>query len=440
MSDLPVAVIGAGPTGLAAAAHLRTRGRAAVVLEAGPSAGTAVRDWAHVRLFSPWRELIDPSAAALLDASGWQTPDGDRYPTGGDWVDGYLQPLADALDPVVHYGARVTGVARSGRDRLVDSGRDGASFVVHVNGRDGEERIEASAVLDASGTWSRPNPLGGDGLPALGESAARVTYRVPDLRDPSTRDRYAGKHIAVAGTGASAMTALVALGELADEAPGTRVSWLVRRGSATNAFGGGDNDQLVERGALGRRAQQAVNAGHVRTSTGFRARALVPHGEQVDIESFDGQRVERVDEIVAVTGMRPDLSYLSEIRLDLDPVLHSPKALAPLIDPNIHSCGTVYPHGAKELAQPDAGFYLVGMKSYGRAPSFLAMTGYEQVRSVVAEIAGDHEAAERVELTLPDTGVCGGAGLFDEDESAASGGCCGTATDEVLTIGGTIRG
>ena len=125
---------------------------------------------------------------------------------------------------------------------------------------------------------------------------------------------------------------------------------------------------------------------------------------------FGGQTVTDVDEIVAVTGFRPDLGFLSEVRLDLDPVLQSPRTLAPLIDPNVHSCGTVYPHGAKELVQPEPGFYLVGMKSYGRAPSFLTLTGCEQVRSVVAAIAGDHEAAERVELVLPDTGVCGGSG------------------------------
>ncbi|SCF83810.1 hypothetical protein GA0115254_118614 [Streptomyces sp. Ncost-T10-10d] len=111
--------------------------------------------------------------------------------------------------------------------------------------------------------------------------------------------------------------------------------------------------------------------------------------------------------------------------------------LAPLIDPNQHSCGTVYPHGAKELAHPEQDVYVVGMKSYGRAPTFLAMTGYEQVRSVAAALAGDNEAAERVELTLPETGVCGGAGLFDAPNVARSegdgGGCC--ATSSVLRIG-----
>ena len=438
MSDRPVVVIGAGPTGLAAAAHLRSRGLKPLVLEAGSRAGATVREWAHIRLFSPWRELTDPQAVALLGEHNWHAPDGDRYPTGGEWAEAYLQPLADALGRAVRYRARVTGVARRGRDRLVDSGRDEAAFTVHLTTPTGQERIEASAVIDASGTWNRPNPLGGDGLAALGESTGPVSYRVPDLRSPEVRQKYAGRHIAVAGTGASAMTALLGLAEIVEAKPTTSVTWLVRRRSTANTFGGGDNDQLVERGALGSRARAAVESGRIRTMTGFRTSALKRRDDgRVDLRSFDGQRVEGVDDVIALAGFRPDLSYLSEIRLDLDPVLEAPRALAPLIDPNVHSCGTVYPHGAKELAQPESGFYLVGMKSYGRAPSFLTLTGYEQVRSVVAEIAGDHDSAAHVELTLPESGVCGGAGQFDAAGPAA-GGCCGTPSTEPIALGLTM--
>nr|WSS66437.1 hypothetical protein OG284_09475 [Streptomyces sp. NBC_01177] len=104
-----------------------------------------------------------------------------------------------------------------------------------------------------------------------------------------------------------------------------------------------------------------------------------------------------------------------------------PAALAPLIDPNQHSCGSVRPHGHRELSHPEQGVHLVGMKSYGRAPTFLAMTGYEQVRSVAAALAGDIGSADRVELTLPETGVCGGAGLFDDPAAVRTGeGCCGS--------------
>ncbi|CAL9447506.1 Ferredoxin--NADP reductase [Actinosynnema sp. ALI-1.44] len=426
MSELPVVVVGAGPVGLAAAAHLLERGLRPLVLEAGPRAGAAVAQWKYVRLFSRWSELVDPAARRLLEPTGWRAPEG--YPTGGEWVADYLEPLAKELDQYVRYDSRVVGVARRGRDRVVDAGRDTEPLTVHLAG----ERIAARAVIDASGTWGDPNPLGGDGLPALGEreAADRIAYRVPDLA--AERERYAGKRIAVAGSGHSALTALVVLAELAERHPGTHVTWLLRRGAVGNAFGGGEADQLPARGALGLRARAAAKAGNVEVVTGFRTAVVERHGERLVLESQDGHRLEPVDEVVVLTGFRPDLSWLSEVRLELDPVLQAPVGLAPLIDPNVHSCGTVYPHGANELRHPEPGVYLVGMKSYGRAPTFLTLTGYEQVRSVVAEIAGDHESAGRVELTLPETGVCGGSGVFDAEPEASSGGCCGTP--QVLTL------
>ncbi|MCX5329291.1 MULTISPECIES: FAD-dependent oxidoreductase [unclassified Streptomyces] len=435
---LPVVVIGAGPIGLAAAAHLVERGLDPLVLEAGPTAGSAVREWSHVRLFSTWGELVDPAAEKLLAPTGWVRPDSAAYPTGGDWAERYLQPLADLLGDTVRYGARVTGVARAGRDRIVDAGRDEQPFTVHIETSDGrEERLTARAVIDASGTWSTPSPMGADGLAALGEKAAadRVSYRVPDFDDPAVRARYAGRRTAVIGSGASAFTALALLADLAADTPGTHAVWVLRRGIGASTYGGGEGDQLPARGALGLRAKAAVEAGHASAITGFRTRAVSYDGDRLVLESDDGRSTDPIDEVIVLTGFRPDLSFLSELRLGLDERLQAPTALAPLIDPNVHSCGTVYPHGVNELSHPEQDVYLVGMKSYGRAPTFLAMTGYEQVRSITAAIAGDQEAAERVELTLPETGVCGGAGLFDEPENAeqSGGGCCAAPT--TLQIG-----
>ena len=220
---------------------------------------------------------------------------------------------------------------------------------------------------------------------------------------------------------------LVALARLADQDPATRVSWLLRRSSVGDAFGGGDNDQLEQRGALGQRAESAASGGHVTHVTEFRTESVTLEADgRLALSSVNGQQVIGVDEVIVVTGFRPDLSCLSEVRLDLDPVLSSARALAGQIDPSFHSCGDVSPHGYQELAQPEANLYLVGMKSYGRAPSFLAMTGFEQVRSIVAALDGDLEAAARVDLVLPETGVCGGAGLFDDPAVQAGGGCCGT--------------
>lgn len=440
-TELPVIVIGAGPTGLAAAAHLVDQGIEPLVLEAGRTAGASVREWSHVRLFSPWGEVVDPAAEKLLAPTGWTRPDPSAYPSGGDWADLYLQPLAEVLGDRVRTGATVTGVSRAGRDRIVDADREQQPFVVHITHADSrEERVFARAVIDASGTWATPGPAGGSGLPALGERAAadRVTYRVPDLKEPAVRARYAGKRTAVIGSGASAFTALAYLADLAtsDDGAGTKGVWILRRGISGSTFGGGEADQLPARGALGLAAKAAVDAGHADAVTGFRTDAIERDDDgRLVLVGEDGRRLDAVDEVIVLTGFRPDLSFLSELRLGLDERLQAPVELAPLIDPNQHSCGTVYPHGHRELAHPEQGVYLVGMKSYGRAPTFLAMTGYEQVRSVAAVIAGDVEAADKVELTLPETGVCGGAGLFDAPEADQNGGGCCAPAPQLVQLG-----
>ncbi|GAB3177575.1 NAD(P)-binding domain-containing protein [Streptomyces incanus] len=441
-TELPVVVIGAGPAGLAAAAHLTGRGIEPLVLEAGTTAAAAVRDWSHLRLFSTWGEVVDLVAEKLLAPTGWTSPDPATYPSGGDWAEQYLQPLAGVLGDKLRTGATVTGVSRAGRDRIVDADRAAQPFVVHVTHADGrEERILARAVIDASGTWTTPSPAGGSGLPALGEKAAadRITYRVPDLKDPAVRARYAGRRTAVIGSGASAFTALAHLADLAkaQDGTGTHAVWILRRGISGSTFGGGEADQLPARGALGLAAKAAVDAGYADAVTGFRTEAIERNDDgRLVLVGEDGRRLQPVDEVIVLTGFRPDLSFLSEIRLNLDERLQAPVDLAPLIDPNQHSCGTVYPHGHRELSHPEQGIYLVGMKSYGRAPTFLAMTGYEQVRSVTAAIAGDLDAADRIELTLPETGVCGGAGLFDAPnatQGSEDGGCC--AAPATLQIG-----
>jgi thioredoxin reductase len=443
----PLVIIGAGPVGLAAAANAAERGLQFVVVEAGMGAGAAVGDWSHVRLFSAWSELIDPAARRLLEATGtWAAPDEARFPTGGEWRTAYLQPLADVLDATaagsVRYGTEVTGVGRAGRDLVVDSGRENDPFAIHLRTADGPGRMLAGALVDASGTWRRPNPLGADGYPALGEAenATRIHYGIPDFSQVSVAARYAGKHVVVAGKGASAQGALIGLARVATADPATRVSWLLRRSSVGDAFGGGDNDQLEQRGKLGQDARSAAESGLVTNVTEFRSESVRAQRDgRLTVTSTDGQQVTDVDEIIVVTGFRPDFSFLSEVRLDLDPALGAARALAEQIHPDHHSCGDVAPHGHRELAQPEQDLFVVGVKSYGRAPSFLAMTGFEQVRSVVAALDGDLDSADRVELVLPETGVCHGAGAFDDPSAAASSAdCCGVPSDaepQLISLG-----
>jgi thioredoxin reductase len=431
-----IAILGAGPVGLAAAAHALERGLEPIVLEAGPQAAHAVRQWSHVRMFSPWEYNIDKAAERLLKATGWNAPVGCEYPTGEELVERYLEPLATRtpLKNRIRTSSRVTAVGRAGFDKMKSNGRAFEPFSIRYQNGKGPERLEADAVIDASGTWFSPNPAGVDGLPALGETAdhPQIAHGMPDVMGRE-RARYAGKTVAVLGAGHSAIGTLIELVRLKEEAPATEVVWLLRGDKPEKAFGGGANDKLSARGALGAAFAALVVAGKIRVESGFRLSYIGKDGRRLRVATGKAQccRSVVVDELVVATGFRPQLDFLREIRLSLDPAVESPTALAPLIDPNVHSCGTVRPHGARELAHPEPGFYLAGMKSYGRAPTFLMMTGYEQVRSIVAEIAGDHEAAAKVELVLPETGVCSGPGptvALTETEAAA--GCCGGPAPE----------
>lgn len=426
---LPVAIIGAGPIGLAAAAQLLARGLEPLVLEAGPEVGDAVRAWGHVRMFSPWRYNIDAAARTLLDAEGWVAPDPEAYPTGGDLVDRYLAPLAAALRGQIRTGVRVVGVARRDLGRLHEGGeRDATPFVVHVETCCGIQAIEARAVIDCSGTWQVPNPAGSHGMPAPGEAAnaARIAYGIPDVLG-AAHTAHAGRTTLVVGAGHSAMNAVLDLAELARRAPGTRILWAFRRPLGAVSFGGGTRDGLAQRGDLGARAQALVESGAVTALAPFLIDRIAAADGGLAVTGRQGglPKVVQADRIIVATGFRPDLSFLREVRLGLDPAVEATPALAPLIDPNLHSCGTVRPHGEAELRHPEAGFYIAGMKSYGRAPTFLMATGHEQVRSIAAFLAGDIAASRRVELALPETGVCA-----TDRTPVSTSNCCTPATPQ----------
>ena len=429
--ELPAAVIGAGPVGLAAAARLIERGITPLIFEASDEVGANLLDYGHVRLFSPWRYDIDPAMRALLEPSGWVAPPLDELPLARDIVKHVLRPFArlPVVAPHLHLGTRVLSITRDGFDKVKTGQREQAAFVIRA--RRGDEVVErrARAVIDASGTWNQPNPLGAGGLAAIGEAEAgsAIFYGIPDVLG-AQRARYAGKRTLVVGAGHSAANALLSLAELAHSEPGTRLVWAVRSNALQRVFGGGAADALPARGQLGSDLQALRDRGGLEFVAGLRITAVQRIGTRLRVQGRGADdapmQIDGIDEIVCATGQRPDLSLASELRVKLDPWLESTEALGPLIDPNLHSCGTVRPHGHRELAHPESGFYTAGVKSYGRAPTFLMATGFEQVRSVVAAIAGDSIAADRVELELPETGVCS-ASVASTDASPASSACCG---------------
>jgi hypothetical protein len=426
LENLPVAVIGGGPIGLAAAAHLAARGIRFRLYEAGDDVAASVRDWGHVRLFSTWRYNTDAVARGLLASIGWNAPPPDALPTGADLHDFYLRPLAahPALAPHIVRRARIATVAREGFDKVKTQGRENAPFVLAVqNGADAPRRERARAVIDASGTWTTPNPLGANGLPAMGEAenAERIAYGIPDVLGAGAQ-LYAGKRVLVVGSGHSAANVLLDLACLAQRAPDTSIAWAVRGAAPPRAFGGGAADQLPARGQLGLDLKALVDSGRLSVHAGVAVARVERVGGGLVVHGSAGESLGPFDRIVVATGQRPDLAMTRELRLDLNPWLESTRALGPLIDPNLHSCGTVRPHGYQELQHREPDFYTIGVKSYGRAPTFLLATGYEQARSVVAHIAGDEEAARKVALCLPETGVCSGPVAAESADAASA--CC----------------
>ncbi len=424
---LPIAIIGSGPIGLAAAAHLSLRSQQFRLFEKAPVVAANLRDWGHVRLFSVWEQCIDEAAVTLLERNGWMSPPANRLPLGRDLVENYLEPLAATpqLAPFIETNTTVIGISRHGLDRMTARAREMRPFVLMIRDAAGNiSEVLARAVIDTSGTWQNANPLGANGWSIEGEAefADRIAYGIPDISG-TAQGNYAGLRTLVLGSGHSAANALLDLANVAEQEPATSMTWAVRGDSLAKIFGGGAADQLPARGALGQRLRSLVEEQRLAIEMTFSAQRLRMNGNGVLVDGLTPQGIRTIgpfDRIVAATGQRPDFSFAREIQLDLDPVVESSRALGPLIDPNVHSCGTVPPHGWRELAHAEPDFFVAGIKSYGRAPTFLLLTGYEQVRSVVAHLAGDEEAANDVRLVLPETGVCNAT----LEEVAPGGACC----------------
>jgi thioredoxin reductase len=414
-SQLPVAVIGAGPIGLSAAVHLLDQGYTPIVFEAGDQAGANLARWGHVRMFSPWAYNVDAAAATLLQQQGWNHPLASDFPTGQELLAQYVTPLAShpAIAPHLQLNTQVQSVSRLNHDVLRTGGRNESPFVLRVTGPDGERDVVAQAVIDASGTYQTPNWLGTHGIPALGENAAAdaIAYGVPNILG-AARDQYANQSVLVVGGGHSAFNALQDLVVLAEQHEGMRVLWGVRNASVTNVVRSPANDELQERRRLEVRIQELLEQGRIEVFTELEIEAIERHNGQLMVRS-GSRTLPPVDRIIAATGFRPNLSLLAEVRTSLDPATQSPTRLAPLIDPNQHSCGSVPEHGLAELSHPEPGLFILGIKSYGRAPTFLLRTGYKQVAAVVTALGSNAmyaaaQASTTAAAPSPATSSCQG--------------------------------
>lgn len=412
MKSLPVAVIGAGPVGLAAAAHLHNNEIPFILLENGPTVASNILSWRHIRVFSPWKYNIDKAARHILSKTNWTSPADDALPTGRDLYDQYLQPLWEtpAIRENTLLNTKVVAVGRKSIDKMKNFNREKTPYVVQALQSGKSIQMEVRAVIDASGTWNSPNPIGSGGMYADGEVEHRdnIFYGLPDVLE-SHLDRYKNKSVLVVGSGHSSINVILELDQLKDRFPATQIHWVLRKENIHEVYGGQEKDALAARGALGIKIEELVNRQRLKIYTPFQINQIKKKNGVMNVSGLyksENFTLPAIDEVISNTGSRPDFSFLREVRLAIDASIESVSSIASLIDPNLHSCGTVRPHGERELRHPDKDFYIVGSKSYGRAPTFLMATGYEQVRSIVAALAGDMEAASSVQLDLPETGVC----------------------------------
>ena len=368
---LPVVVIGAGPVGLAAAAHLLEQGEEPMVLESGSSAAN-VRAWEHVRFFSPWSYVVDrpPAGCSNRPAGPRPTPISTRSATTFSPITSPRWPKRPA-----HRQSHPVRASRGrrhprGSTKSIHAGREDAPFRVTF-------RITGRRPGDGAGQGrgrcfrhlSTPNPLGASGVPAIGETALRdhIFYGIPDVLGRDQR-RYAGKRVLVAGSGHSAFNILLDLADPDRSAGDGGIVWAVRAAAPPRASLRWRRCRWPSRPrSTRRRVRELVAYGRLQLRRRIQAGAAHETADGIVVASRS-ESLPPVDEIIVSAGFRPDLSMLRELRIDLDPGVEAPRRLAPMIDPNLHSCGSVPPHGAEELRHPDPDFYIAGMKSYGRAP------------------------------------------------------------------------
>lgn len=404
-----LAILGAGPIGLEAALYARFLGYDVVVYEAGEVAAS-VRQWGHVRMFTPFgmnRTTLGLAAIQAQDES-YQPPADDALLTGREWADRYLLPLANTDLLSDHLRLNTTVVA-IGKEELLKGDMPGhedrGDWSFRVLSRDvaGQEQVELfDGILDCTGVFATSNWLGSGGTPARGETELRasIEYRLPDIlgRD---RQRYAGKHTLVIGGGLSAATNIVALAELAQSEPATRVTWITRREGAAGAGGPialVENDRLPQRLALGQQANQLASSGEI---VRYWPRTVVlrigqtQSGGSFDIElGGEHTAVIGVDEIIANVGFRPDHQLYEELQVHECYASQGPmKLAAALLDHASGDCLDQKSCGPQTLQSPEPNFYILGAKSYGRRSNFLLSVGYEQIREVFTLI-GDRESLD----------------------------------------------
>ena len=389
-----VAIIGAGPTGLDAALACRERGLLPTVYEASPRPAAAIRDWGHVRMFTPWEMNVSSRMRRALATAGEPVPAGDGLPTGHELADRLLDPVArlPELAPRLRLRTAVKAVGRRGLTKDEEIGtaeRARRPFRLLVEGPEGERVEEADAVLDCTGIWGNPNSLGDAGIPAPGEEALghRIERRLPAFADDP--GDWAGRTILLAGAGHSAQTAASDLARLAADAAGTRVIWAVRNHAPD--WDAVEGDPLPQRAALVAEAERLRGGGSpaIDMRLGSAVEALSERAGRIVVTLRNGEAEDvEVDRVLSLTGGVGDNRLYRQLQVHECYATCGPMSLsAALLGSGAGDCLEQQSHGAEALRVPEPNFFMLGSKSHGRYGLYLMRIGYDQVDDVMGVLA-----------------------------------------------------
>ncbi len=397
-----ILIIGAGPIGLEAALYANRLGFDVLVLEKGEPANH-IRQWGHVRLFSPFSMNHTPLGREVVLSQGRELPEGEEYITGRHYVEAYVNPLANSsqLKPLIRPHTEVLAVGRRHilkNEHIGNGHRIQEPFKILVRNADGkEEYVYSDIVIDCSGSYSQPNWLGDGGIPAIGEleNRHRIQYWLENINGEA-REKYSGKTTLLVGGGHSAANTVVALASLFKEAPQTRVIWTTRQGGEA-PLKSVENDPLMERDRIVQEANALVSHPNVQWIKEAIVEA-VAYDEakrqfRVTLNHAGKIEVVTVNHLIANVGYVPDNRLYQELQVHECYASRAPMKLAAalLSEDSSADCLTQSSKGPEVLKNPEPNFYILGMKSYGKNTNFLLRVGYEQIRDVFQLITGDEQ-------------------------------------------------
>lgn len=409
-----IAIIGAGPIGMEAALYGAVAGLDVQLFERG-RIGENVRRWGHVQLFTEWERNRSPLASRLLGERGTVLPPLEAFPTGQELAD-YLLKVGtlEALRGRILPQTEVLAISRDGllkSDGWNDPRRAEKPFSLLTKGVAGEKARPFDAVIDTTGVYTSPNFVGRGGMPAAGELGLRrlIDYAIPDVAG-ADRQRFVNKHALIVGSGHSAASTLLAVADLFERGPKTRITWVVRRDVATDGqvYVLDPNDETSGRQKLGHRANLLAMNHRVDFRPRTTVEAIERRAGRFTVTLSDGHVVE-CDTVCAHTGFRPDETLWRELQIAPHPATAAPSApLAAQLNKANKRAGvglsTGYAEKLSEFERPEneaaidtpsllqlteSGFYVLGIKSYGRDAGFLMQNGFRQVRDVYKLITGN---------------------------------------------------